>query len=433
MRLAYAVPSEWWRPEIAEARPVPAGRASVDAATSPLAYAALLAFTLILLLAPQHRFPVLATLRIALLSGVLAIVAHVWNRWALGLPLARPARETRLVFLLLVWTLVGLPFSYWPGGSVELLLDLYLKALVVFWLIGNVVDTLPRLRGMAWTLTLLSIPLAAGGISNYLSDVTVSTHDRILGYDSGLTRNPNDLALMLNLILPLSVSLLLSSQRLRERALLLFTLALQLIAVVLTFSRAGFLTLALLLLVYAFRLRRTRSWRFVAAGALLVALAVAFLPAGYLERILTLRAIEADATGSAKERYSGNVAALDHVAEHPILGAGLGMNILVLNETVGAKWRAVHNTYLEYAVDLGVPGLLLFLLLLWTCFSSARAARRNGGAALFPLAQGIEISLIGFALAAIFHPAAYRFYFYYVGGLALAARTVAERDAEVPV
>jgi O-antigen ligase len=428
MTLAYAVPSEWWRPEPAAAS---AEHASVhpDAAASRLAYASLLAFTLILLLAPQHRFTLLGTLRIAFLTGVLAIVAHVWNRWALGLPLARPARETRLAFLLLVWTLLGLPFSYWPGGSVELLLELYLKALVVFWLIGNVVDTLPRLRGMAWTLTLLSLPLAFGGISNYLAGVTVSTHDRILGYDAGLTRNPNDMALMLNLILPLSVALLLSSERPRARLLLLGALALQLIAVVLTFSRAGFLTLVLTLLVYAFRLRRTRHWRLVPAAALLAASAVAFLPAGYLERILTLRAIEADATGSAKERYSGNVAALDHVAEHPVLGAGLGMNILVLNETVGAKWRAVHNTYLEYAVDLGLPGLSLFLLLLWSCFRGARAARRSGSATLRPLAEGIEISLIGFALAAIFHPAAYRFYFYYVGGLALAARGVAEREA----
>ena len=157
MRLAYAVPGDWWRPEIeAQEAPRPAER---HAGASRTAYGALLAFTLVLLLAPQHRFPVLATLRIAFLTGVLAIVAHVWNRWALALPLARPTRETRVAFLLLSWTLVGLPFSYWPGGSVELLLDLYLKALVVFWLLGNVVDSLPRLVAMAWTLTLLAIPL----------------------------------------------------------------------------------------------------------------------------------------------------------------------------------------------------------------------------------------------------------------------------------
>jgi O-antigen ligase len=428
MSLACAAAGEWWRPEIAAG---PAReRAERQAPTSGLAYAALLAFTLILLLAPQHRLPLLATLRVAFLTGMLAIVAHVWNRWALGLPLARPARETRLALLLLLWTLFGLPFSYWPGGSVELLLDLYLKALVVFWLIGNLVDTLPRLQGMAWTLSLLSVPLSTGGISNYLAGVTVSTHDRILGYDSGLTRNPNDLALMLNLILPLSVALLVSATRLRERALLLLALGLQVVAVVLTFSRAGFLTLATTLLVYAFRLRRTRHWRLVAAGALLAAVAVAFLPSGYLERILTLRAMEADSTGSARERYSGNVAALDHVAEHPLLGAGLGMNILVLNETVGARWRAVHNTYLEYAVDLGLPGLALFLLLLVGCLRSARAARRAGAPALRALAEGIEISLVGFALAAVFHPAAYRFYFYYLGALALAARSVALREPE---
>ena len=54
-------------------------------------------------------------------------------------------------------------------------------------------------------------------------------------------------------------------------------LALQLVAVVLTFSRAGFLTLATTLLVYAFRLRRTRHAWLVAGGAVYTLGAAIFL------------------------------------------------------------------------------------------------------------------------------------------------------------
>jgi O-antigen ligase len=95
---------------------------------------------------------------------------------------------------------------------------------------------------------------------------------------------------------------------------------------------------------------------------------------------------------------------------------------------VGPTWRAVHNTYLEYGVDLGVPGLLLFLALLWTCWRSARAARGVAEGEVSHLAEGIEISLLGFAVAAFFHPSAYHFYFYYIAGLAVAARHVAARE-----
>jgi O-antigen ligase len=113
------------------------------------------------------------------------------------------------------------------------------------------------------------------------------------------------------------------------------------------------------------------------------------------------------------------------------MGAGLGMNILVLNASVGATWRAVHNTYLEYAVDLGMPGLVLFVLLLRSCWRSVSAARRTASPETAQLAEGIEISLLAFSVAAFFHPAAYEFYFYFVAGLAVAAKVVSDREGPV--
>jgi hypothetical protein len=388
----------------------------------------------VLLLAPQHVFPVLAKLRIALLAGAIAIVAHTRERWARGLPLHQPGREMSLAGWLLVWSLVGIPFSLWPGGSLALLLDLYIKALAVFWMIGNLVDTLPRLRGMAWTLTLLTVALSLVGISNYLSGVFGATADRrIVGYDAGLARNPNDLALMINLIIPLAVALLLAARGPLARAVLAAALVLQVMAVIVTFSRAGFLTLATTLGLYAVRLVRRPSRGLVFAGLLGILFCVPFIPAGYTDRLLTLGAVDADPTGSAQARWGGTVAALEHATENPILGAGLGMNILVLNASVGVTWRSVHNAYLEYAVDLGLPGLLLFVLLLYRSWQSARAAGRNSDPALAALAEGIEISLVGFAVAAFFHPAAYEFYFFYIAGLAVAARSVAARSAPAAV
>jgi O-antigen ligase len=429
--------TDWWRAEV-PARATAPGAASAGASApasplasapaSPLAYGALLAFTCVLLLAPQNAIPMLGKLRLALLAASFAIVAHLRDRWALGLPATKPGREMRLVGLLLVWSVLTLPFSLWPGGSLALLLGLYVKALAVFWLIGNLVDTLPRLRGMAWTLTLLTVALALVGISNYLTGVFGATLDqRILGHDAGLTRNPNDLALMINLIIPLAVALLLSSAGGLVRVALAVGLLVQVVAVVLTFSRAGFLTLATTLGLYGVRLLQRPGRGLVLAALAVLLLGLPFLPASYTDRLLTLSSIDADPTGSARARWAGSVAALEHAVEHPVLGAGLGMNILVLNAEVGATWRSVHNTYLEYAVDLGLPGLALFGLLLRGCWSSARAARRSPDRELGALAEGIEISLVGFAVAGLFYPAAYEFFFYYVGGLAVAAKSVHAR------
>ena len=421
--VARASPADWWRP-LSPARLAAEG-AVVGPSASPLAYGALMTFICVLLLAPQNVFPVLGTIRLAMLAGALAIVAHVRDRFELGLPLTRPVREMRLVGWLLLWSVLTMPFSLWPGGSLALLLGLFVKALAVFWLIGNLVDTRLRLRGMALTLVVLTVILGLVGISNYLTGVFGPTQDiRILGHDAGLTRNPNDLALMLNLIIPVSVALLLSASGLLARALLAGAVAIQVSAVVLTFSRAGFLTLATSLAVFGLRIlgRPSRIIVFAALGGALLALPL--VPESYTDRILTMGSVDADVTGSARARWTGTVAAIEHAVENPLLGAGLGMNILVLNESVGATWRSVHNIYLEFAVDLGLPGLGIFLLALHACWRSARAARKSADPEVAQLAEGIEISLIAFSVAAFFHPAAYTFYFYVIAGLAVAARSV---------
>lgn len=107
------------------------------------------------------------------------------------------------------------------------------------------------------------------------------------------------------------------------------------------------------------------------------------------------------------------------------------MDVLAMNEERGVSWREVHNVYLQYAVDLGIPGLILFLLLLVTCIRSAARVQRLSARIpalreLFFVAEGVQISLLVFSVSAMFHPVAYQLYFYYMAGLAVAVRAVYE-------
>jgi acyl dehydratase len=74
----------------------------------------------------------------------------------------------------------------------------------------------------------------------------VTSSSSAVVHDGGLTANPNDLALMLNLTIPLVIALFLAAERWAAKALLGGILALAVVAVVVTFSRSGFLTLALI-------------------------------------------------------------------------------------------------------------------------------------------------------------------------------------------
>src|SRR5207244_2568021 len=98
----------------------------------------------------------------------------------------------------------------------------------------------------------------------------------------------------------------------------------------------------------------------------------------------------------------------------------------------------VHNTFLEYAVDLGWFGLGLFLLLIMSCYRCAVGVRnRCAGAAMLPdlseLAEAIRISIIACAVSAFFLPVAYHPFFYYVAGLGVATAAVFEAETRPAV
>jgi hypothetical protein len=427
---------EWWRPAAAPG----AGTPEAPPKDSVIPFAALLVFTALLFLAPQVFLPGGGRLRIALPVGAFAIVAHCWSRFIAGRPLMRNSREMWLVGLLFGWAVVTLPASGMPEWSEVVLFDYYVKALGVFWLFGNIVTTLGQLRMVAWTFTLTAVPLAATGVWNFLSHRVVDTGiDRIVGYEAPLGTDPNVLAMVLNLILPLTVGLFLATRRPAARALLAALIALEASAIIVTFSRGGFLTLATIFVLYLRTLNKSGEWRWAIAALVLAVAAVPMLPSGYVDRLRTITDINADKTHSAQERMVNTQTAVAFMLSHPLAAVGLGMNPLVVYELekahgVPARILWVHNTYLEYAMDLGLFGLGLFLVLLVVCYGYAvRVRNRSAGVPalreLSTLAEAIRISIVACAVSGLFLPVAYHPFFYYVTGLAAAAAAVYETEA----
>jgi probable O-glycosylation ligase (exosortase A-associated) len=410
-----------------------------------VAFRALVAFTAILVLSPQAWFPILGPMRIAFLAAGLAIGAHLFDRIVRREATPVFNTEIALAVALVTWAVLTTPLSWWVGGSVEILTDQYLKAVVFFWLVGTLVTTAQRMRTLAWALVLCSIPLALTGIRNYFSGELLQTGvpglQRIYGYmgGSGLAANPNDLALMLNLIIPIAAALALDSRRFGAKAVAALTAIVSIAAVVLTFSRAGFLTLATTgVMLFVVLIRRKAPG---AAGfLLLIALAAPVLmPAGYTDRLSTITNIESDRTGSAQGRWQDFIVAAEVVISNPLIGVGIGNDMIALNQQRGQEtWRSVHNAYLQYAVDLGLPGLFLFVWLHVLCFRTARAVERRAAKEpalqrLAYLAAGIQISLAAFFVAAMFHPIAYQFYFFTIAGLAVALKNSCRAEAAAQV
>lgn len=417
---------EWWRPQEAETESSYATD-EADTGEAWLPFWCVMAFTGVLLLSPQNYFTVLQPLRPALLITIIGLLSYVGDRWSRGLPVINWSRETGLIAALLGIAAITVPFSIWPGGSLAALFE-YLKTVAVFLLLSHVITTMGLLRRAVWVLTFMAIGLGLFALYNFATGAFIDqgvNQDRLIGNEGALTKNPNDMALMVNLLLSLTVGLFLSSKRTWQRGFLFLAICMEAATVFLTYSRGGALTLAVIVLLFLWKVRRRAERSLLYAVLLAGVLALPLLPSSYYERMSTITNM-ADRTGSAQERFSDFLIAVKTVVANPVLGAGIGMNILAMREVRG-EWRQVHNVYLEHALDLGLPGLAVFLALLMFCIQAVgNIPRSDVSPELSSLADGIQVGLIAYAFAAMFHPVSYHYYFYYIAGLAIAARTIAD-------
>jgi len=333
--------------------------------------------------------------------------------------------------------IISIPLGFWPGGSVDVFFDLFAKSLVVFLLIASVVDTPRRLKIIIGAMVAFGTVAAVYAVMQYRTGMLDPTGRRIAGFQSPLATNPNDLALTLNILLGLALGLLPVIRRRSRRIWLLAAMAFLVAGIVASFSRGGFVTLGVLGVVWAVQAVRTRGIQ--ALGVLLlIALVLAVLaPPEYVNRLATIFDTEADATGSATQRWEVMGTALGYIAERPFFGMGLG-NSRHVTVARGGPDSEAHNAYLKAGAEMGVIGLTFYVLFVASAYAAARAARRRAarrpdGAELASLARGVELSLVAFAVGAFFAPVPYHFYFYYPAGLAVALTLIMARlESDTP-
>lgn len=407
--------------------------ASPQKAVHVFAFRGLMFFTFVLFVGPQLMFPFLQPLHLAKVSAGLGLLTYVVERLNRGRGLTVKTPTVHMVLWLLAVAAVGIPFSSWPGGSWDGLVNDFAKSVLVFVLIANTVNTARRMKLMIGSMAALGVVMAWTAVRDFSAGNLAKGGIRIAGYESPMTGDPNDLSLTLNMIMPLALALLLGTRNAVARALLLGAILAMAAGVVASFSRGGFLGLATILIVFLVKRGREKGLATLVPILAILVLALFVLPAGYGDRIYTIWDTSEDATGSANARWDGMVGAFRLMLQHPLFGLGLGQHVLAFPAR-GLGWSGVHSAYLQVGADLGVPGFALYVLATWHMFKEVRKARKElvglpGARELLALCLGMEIAIPGFVIGAFLLPVAYRFYFYYLAGFAVALHQIAKRFA----
>jgi O-antigen ligase len=384
------------------------------------------AFFVVYCARPEDWIPGLKLVPLAKITAILAM-------WGLFNNLGRTKRTFKdvpqegklLLALISLLFLGGFLSPIWRGGAVNHTID-FAKVFVAWILTFLLITDFDRLRRIIYIQAVSVAVICAISI--------IKGHDqpRLEGVIGGIYSNPNDLAFAVVLTLPFALAFMVTTPSFLKKAMWVVGMLIMLAALFLTASRAGFIDLVIsgAVTLWYFGIRGKRPG--LLAGIVLSCVLLMSVAGGKLYD--RFQALSGDSTtdesayGSYQDRMFLMERALYGVEHHPIFG--LGVNNFITYSTI---WHEVHMTYLQIAVEGGIPCLILYLLFFRNGFRNLKVLRRTPNldqhTVLF--VGALHSSLIGFVVGAMFAPEAYQFFPYFaVAFTATLLQTVKERELE---
>jgi len=390
-----------------------------------LSFAGVYLFTLMLYARPNDLLPVLGDFPLVKILAIGVLLIYIGSKISAGDRLSVWTLEMTMLATIVALGLLLMPLAASPKDSMDVLTDTYLKTVVIFILMVNLIDTRQRIFSMWKLVVVCGAALGLGAIKSYTMGEFTMRGLRIEGLVGGMFENPNDLATALDLLLPFAVVLALIGKGF-ARLFYLFCAAILAVGVLVTLSRGGFLGLIASGALLVWKLGRGRRLKTILAAVLICGILFSAMPGGYGARIATIFSNDQDKTGSAQLRRELMERAASIAIHRPIVGVGIG-NFHIYS----IKEKLAHNAYLEIAAELGVMGLIAYLILILAPLRSlyrierqTRGMRSKSEREMYWLSVSIQAAIIAYMVCSFFASIQYLWYLYYTAAYAVALRQI---------
>jgi O-antigen ligase len=389
------------------------------------AFITLWVFTLTLYVRPNDLIPMLGAFPIAKLIAITAVVAYISAQTKLGKPIINRTIEAKMIYLLLFLSIIFIPSAVSPQDSITLLTETFIKTVIIFMMMIGAINTTEKLHSLLKLVVVCGSVMAFYAIRSYMAGHFTDSGLRIEGLVGGMFANANDLAAALDMLMPVALALGLTSSGL-SRLFYFICAGLMAGGVLATFSRGGFLGFMAVIGLLVWKFGRGHKIKTLLIAPLGLAAILTLLPGSYLNRITTIMDTKQDQTGSAQERTELMKRAAEVAMRRPVVGIGLGnFHIYSHNEHVA------HNAYLEVAAELGLIGLIAYLIII---FAPLRGLKRVENECLNSLAQsdrnkrylsiGLQAHMVAYIVTSFFLSIQYLWYLYYAAAFAIVLRQI---------
>jgi probable O-glycosylation ligase (exosortase A-associated) len=343
----------------------------------------------------------------------------------------------------LIWCVIGYALTRDPA-----LVYARLQIVGKLWMIGLVAANALRTRAqirffVVFWLACFAFWPVRGALFNYYI-----YHETLYGRAAWnyIFANPNDLAAYCILQLGLALGLLSMEKRGPVKLGTIAGLAVVPLVIMLTKSRGAFLGFAaFVLFVIAGHRKRAQA---IVVTVILAALVIGIAPSGVLDRVQGLEKVqgtedlsEADAEGSAVQRFEIWKVARLIISDYPITGVGLGAYPAMharyarrsqFNPTAQGR-RDTHSTYLNVTAETGIIGAFIYFFTYISTLLRINSVRRRAKTLLPHTAQTLFIfmcGVLGFFTAAVFGSMAHVSFLLLVVVITWALSDVATREMD---
>lgn len=349
------------------------------------------------------------------------------------------------VFLLVsVISIVYASYTYLAITSIKTML---MNALMMAFIIDNIItikDYLIIYRSITYSgilSTILAVTKAAGVNILGLVELHKKALDNVLDNSDirryGFFDDPNFAAQSMIIILILTIFLYLFSNNQKEKLVLRISVLIELIAIIFTNSRGGFLTLCAIILVLIKHLKIS-SKNIMLVIIFLATISIVMLNVHKYNRLKSLSLLLtsndiASSDSSIKLRVAAINAGIAMYLKNPILGVGIG-NSPMWNIEYGTDMLvAGHNMYLTIMCEVGTIGLLIFFYSIAKLIRSMKIAERIIINRLHYIASSLKISIYSFLISSLFLSSLHIKIFWVLLALSVSLTTIMKKNTRQAV
>ncbi len=388
-----------------------------------LTYIGIFLFTLIVYFRPYEWVPGLSSFSsMAFWVAIATLLMYLPSQLSAENSLTVLPTEIKCALFLGFWSLLTIPIARDPSMAWERFSEEYVKVVVIFVVMINILRTKSRLKGIMWLGTAAGLVLSYEAVRLYREGVFLAGGYRVdIDFVSGMFGNSNDLALHFVIFTPIAIALGIASKNKFFKLAYFITAMLMVMGNMVTQSRSGFLGLLGVAVVLVWKFGKKQRFKTGLISSIVGLTVVAFAPGNYGLRLLSIFIPALDPVGSSDQRSQLLTQSLWATLYNP-LGLGIG-NFRVIS----IRNLETHNAYTQVSSELGWLAIVVYIILLISPLRKLGAIERRMFARedfswIYYLSIGVQASMVGYLISSFFAPVAYNWFIYYIIAFAICLR-----------